>query len=81
VELERLGTAVDGRLGELNLEYRGKRHSGRLAPLIVVPVRPGTGEAYKAACVRAGQREGQYKPPVLQYAKDLALPLDSQALL
>jgi GH3 auxin-responsive promoter len=80
VELDRLGAALDNRLGELNLEYQSKRHSGRLGPLAVVPVRPGTGEAYKAACVRAGQREGQYKPQILQYSKDLALPLDGHAL-
>jgi hypothetical protein len=81
VDVDRLGAALDDRLGELNLEYQGKRHSGRLGPLTVVLVRPGTGEAYKAACVRAGQREGQYKPPALQYLKDLALPLDMQALI
>jgi hypothetical protein len=81
VEVDRLGSAVDERLAELNLEYEGKRHSGRLGPLTVVLVRPGTGEAYKEACVKAGQREGQYKPPVLQYLKELALPLDGRAAL
>jgi hypothetical protein len=28
------------------------------------------------ACVRAGQREGQYKPVALQYRKDLRFPFD-----
>ena len=62
---------VDLRLGELNIEYHGKRASGRLKPLDVVWLKPGAGEAYKMACVRAGQREGQFKPVVLQYRKDL----------
>jgi hypothetical protein len=28
------------------------------------------------ACVRAGQREGQFKPVVLQYRKDLKFAFD-----
>ena len=35
---------------------------------------PGAGDAYKAACVRAGQREGQYKPAVLVYERQMKLP-------
>ena len=64
---------IDRRLGELNVEYHGKRASGRLAPLTVALLRRGTGEAYKTACVRSGQREGQFKPAVLQYRRDLLL--------
>ena len=67
---------VDRRLGTLNIEYRGKRDSGRLATLVVNWLRPGAAEAYKAAAVRAGQREGQLKPPVLQYRKDLLMHFD-----
>jgi len=62
---------IDCLLGELNIEYHGKRESGRLKPLDVVWLKPGAGEAYKMACVRAGQREGQFKPDVLLYRKDL----------
>ena len=62
---------IDRRLGELNVEYQSKRASGRLAPLTISLLTEGAGEAYKAACVRAGQREGQFKPAVLQYRKDL----------
>lgn len=71
-----IAAAVDARLGELNIEYHGKRESGRLGALTVLWLRRGTGEAYKAACVRAGQREGQFKPPVLQYRKDSAIPVE-----
>ena len=71
-----LGAAVGARLGELNIEYHSKRESGRLRPLTVAWLKRGTGEAYKTACVRAGQREGQFKPPVLLYRKDIALPVE-----
>jgi hypothetical protein len=67
---------VDYRLGELNVEYHSKRASGRLAPLTIALLRQGAGEAYKTACVRAGQREGQFKPAVLQYRRELALSFE-----
>jgi hypothetical protein len=79
-DAEGIGAAVDVRLGELNIEYHGKRESGRLAPLTVAWLKRGTGEAYKLACVRAGQREGQFKPAVLQYRKDIALPVDQYVI-
>ena len=75
-----IGAAVDARLGELNMEYHGKRESGRLGALTVAWLKHGTGEAYKAACVRAGQREGQFKPPVLQNRKDLAMPVEQYVI-
>jgi hypothetical protein len=68
---------IDRRLGELNIEYRAKRDSGRLAPLTVTWLRAGAGEAYKAAAIGAGQREGQLKPPVLQHRKDLLMQFDA----
>ena len=71
-----VAAAVDAGLSGVNIEYHSKRASGRLASLTMAWLKPGTGEAYKAACVRAGQREGQFKPVVLQYRSKLALPLD-----
>lgn len=71
-----LADGVDIRLGELNLEYLGKRKSGRLGGLRLARLQPGTADAYKAACVRAGQRETQFKPAVLQYRRDLSMPFD-----
>jgi hypothetical protein len=67
---------VDRRLGELNAEYHSKRTSGRLKPLTVAWLRRGAADAYRAAAVRAGQREGQFKPVVLQYRKDLFVSFD-----
>ena len=68
---EELAALVDRRLSSLNLEYHSKRDSGRLKPVTVLWLKRGAGEAYKALCVTAGQREGQFKPAVLLYRKDL----------
>jgi hypothetical protein len=76
-----IATQIDSRLGELNIEYQGKRASGRLNPLEVVWLSRGAGEAYKVGCVRAGQREGQFKPAVLQYRKDLTFSFDDYIAL
>jgi hypothetical protein len=75
-----LAAAIDQRLGELNIEYHSKRASGRLAPPTLTWLKTGAGEAYKAACVRAGQREGQFKPTVLQYKRQLVLALERYAI-
>ncbi len=75
-DMHTLAGAVDRRLGELNIEYHAKRDSGRLAPLDARCLRRGAADAYKTACVRAGQREGQFKPAVLQYRKDLVMSFD-----
>ena len=67
---KQMATSVEHMLGELNVEYAGKRASGRLQHLEILPVRPGAGEAYKRYCVQQGQREGQFKLIVLQYQAD-----------
>jgi hypothetical protein len=66
---------LDGALRERNMEYAAKRASGRLRPLRVHRLRPGTAEAYKAHYLAAGQREGQFKPAVLQYRKNLTFAI------
>jgi hypothetical protein len=66
---------LDEKLGELNIEYQAKRGSGRLAPLTTAWLKFGTGEVYKSQCMSLGQREGQFKPSVLQYFHHLHLPL------
>ena len=65
--------AFDAALGAGNLEYHSKRASGRLAAPTVAWLQSGASEVYKAACVRAGQREGQYKPAPLLYVRDSVL--------
>ena len=64
---EHFSTCIEQALCRMNAEYRAKRESGRLLPLQVLPLRPGTGEAYRAYCVSQGQREGQFKTVTLQY--------------
>ncbi len=53
-----------------NVEYQGKRQSGRLEPVRVINLEPGTGEAYKVHCLQQGQRDSQFKVVKLQYAAD-----------
>ena len=67
--------ALDAALGDRNLDYHAKRASGRLGPVSIAWLRPGAAEIYKAACVRAGQREGQYKPAVLLHDRESKLPV------
>jgi sterol desaturase/sphingolipid hydroxylase (fatty acid hydroxylase superfamily) len=72
-----LAAAIDARLGELNVEYRAKRESSRLAPLAVRWLGAGAGEAYKRHCVAAGQREGQFKIVALDYRRHFSYDLDA----
>ena len=74
VDLQTLGREVDAQLGRLNTEYHSKRASGRLGPLVVTPLRPGSADAYKAAHLRDGRRDAQFKPTILQYRRDLRWP-------
>jgi hypothetical protein len=67
----RLGDAVDAALGQINAEYYSKRASGRLGPLLVTMLRPGSADEYKATELRRGMREAQFKPKLLQYRRDL----------
>lgn len=71
-----LAREVDRRLQELNIEYRSKRESARLAPLEAAWLRPETGEAYKRDCVARGQREGQFKAVALTYRRALGFDLE-----
>ena len=71
---------LDEKLGELNIEYQAKRDSKRLAPLNTSWLKRGTAEAYKISCMNLGQREGQFKPAVLQYLQSLSFPLIDYAV-
>ena len=61
---------LEKQLATVNVEFDAKRKSGRLQPTIIVPLKPGTKEAYKQHCINNGQREAQFKQVHLQYAKD-----------
>ena len=65
----------DQALRARNIEFDAKRASGRLDAATVTWIDPRAAEAYTRASVTAGQREGQFKPAILQYPRDLTLPL------
>lgn len=71
-----LAEAIDVRLRSLNVEYDGKRASGRLAHLAVSRLQPGTGDAYRVSRVAAGQRDAQFKYLHLQYAHECGFDFD-----
>lgn len=74
---ELLSNYIDQALSELNEEYRAKRESDRLMRLQVLLMQAGTGEAYRAHCVRQGQKEGQFKMIALQYQHACDFPFES----
>ena len=66
-----LAEALDRKLCDLNIEYAAKRASGRLKPINVTLLRPGTETAYYRHCIETRkQREAQLKYLVLQDAMD-----------
>jgi len=71
-----LARVVDAGLGEINVEYRAKRASGRLGALRAGLLTTGTAEAYKRYCVAAGQREGQFKTVALAYRREIGFDLE-----
>ena len=66
--------SIDAQLCEINLEYKSKRHGGRLNPLQLHLLNKGTFEKYKTACLDKGQREGQFKTVSLLLRRDISFP-------
>ncbi len=62
---------IDQRLQTINMEYQAKRQSGRLNPLKLTFLKEQSFEAYKRFYIEQGQREGQFKPTLLHYKKNL----------
>jgi len=61
-----VATAIDAALGLMNEEYRSKRASGRLGPLTVTLLTPGTWEQWdRDRLRRTGGSAEQYKHPCL----------------
>lgn len=75
--LTRLARSVDNTLARLNVEYRTKRASGRLQPVVGHELRAGTGGAYRCHCVAGGQRDAQFKVMPLQRAEDCTFDLSA----
>ncbi|MEN8175160.1 MAG: GH3 auxin-responsive promoter family protein, partial [Pseudomonadota bacterium] len=76
--LDEFARSLEQQLYRVNMEYHAKRESGRLAPLEVRLLQPGAGEHYKAACIRTGQKEGQFKTVALQYRDELVFDFDER---
>ncbi len=70
---------LDGRLRASNIEYDGKRGSGRLSPLNVRRLRAGTGEEYRRSRIAEGRRDAQFKFLHLQYTHECSFDFDSFA--
>ena len=72
----KLQNKLENELCELNVEYKEKRASDRLKPLVVNILKPGAMEAYKTDCLQKGQREGQFKYIALQYGDENDFPFE-----
>ena len=66
----RLAGQIDERLRTANIEYDGKRASGRLAELRTRWLKPRTGDAFREHRVAGGQRDTQFKYLHLQLADE-----------
>jgi len=66
-----LSDRLDQLLRAANLEYAAKRDSGRLQPIAVVPLQPGSGERFKCHELGRGRREAQFKTVALMYAREM----------
>ena len=74
-----LPRCLDDQLQRNNLEYQAKRGSGRLKPLSVRRLKPGTGESFRRERVAKGQRDAQFKHLHLQYARDCEFDFNAHA--
>ncbi len=70
VQASDLEAGIERAIAELNVEFKTKRESGRLKPLVIRYLCPRTGEAYRDHCLNMGQRESQFKLVKLQYSHD-----------
>ncbi|WP_428236590.1 GH3 family domain-containing protein [Gracilimonas sp.] len=65
--ISELSRVIDTALQEQNIEYKTKRESDRLQELNLHILAHGCYESYKDFYLKQGQREGQFKPQILQY--------------
>ena len=70
LDAKRLTGLIEAALRQANSEYDDKRASGRLAAPILCRLRAGTAESFKRECVGRGVHEAQYKPVLLDYARN-----------
>lgn len=65
-----VATSLDNNLRELNVEYDDKRNSGRLHGPVIIALKPGACEQIKQQSISRGVREAQFKPTLLDYARN-----------
>ena len=76
ISTDNFADRIDQALKLSNIEYAGKRDSGRLTRLDVKLLRPGTGDNYRSTRVADGQRDAQFKYLHLQYAHECPFNLE-----
>ena len=74
-----LSASVDRALREVSIEYDGARGSGRLPPLEIKWLRPGTGSRLRDQRVAAGQRDVHFDHLHLQNVEDCPFDFDACA--
>lgn len=74
-EGKNVASYLDKALQEGNIEYQNKRSSERLKEAKVYRLKERTFELYKNHYLELGQREGQFKPQILQNKKDFSFNL------
>lgn len=70
LKVEEIAALIDNAIGEINIEYAAKRDSGRLKPLVIKVLEPGSFEALKRFSIARGQRESQFKIIALNNKSD-----------
>ena len=81
MDIDIIANAIDKALQEENNEYKNKRSSDRLKPLKLYQLKQGAFEKYKTYSLTQGMREGQFKPLILLYKKDLDFNISEHCIL
>jgi hypothetical protein len=69
-DTKRLTRLIEAALRQANSEYDDKRASGRLAAPMLFRLKAGAAESFKRESVGRGVHEAQYKPVLLDYARN-----------
>ncbi|MGH8580868.1 MAG: GH3 family domain-containing protein [Gammaproteobacteria bacterium] len=77
-DLQQLSRLLDGNLGRQNEEYRQKRASGRLKPLLVRRLKPGAATNFRTHLVNRGQKDGQFKVQCVAYKEEVGFDFRPQ---
>lgn len=76
--LQELSLLLDENLCRHNEEYKQKRASGRLKPLLAQRLKPGAATSFRAHLVKRGQKEGQFKVQCLAYKDEVGFDFQPQ---